>query len=99
MSSQRLALLGQALDSNGNFTIKVGESMSTYNNTEFLCFDTLAAGHYGLRVVFGSLVYDLTNAVTDEQYALAWRAMPIPEPGCMTYLVAILVIGLHRRRR
>ena len=86
------------LDDNGEFSIKVGESMSTYNNTEFLRFDTLAAGHYGLRVVFNGMVYDTTNAVTDEQYAMAWRAVAIPEPGGLTYLVSILIIGLRRRR-
>lgn len=87
-----------SIDSNGQFTVMVGESMSTYNNTEFLRFDSLAAGQYGLRVLFNGMVYDTTSAVTDEQYGLAWRAVAIPEPGTVIMFAGALVIGLRRRR-
>ena len=47
-----VALAGDpAVDGSGLFLAKVGESISTYNNTEFLRFDSLAAGR---TEVYGS---------------------------------------------
>lgn len=87
-----------SIDGGGQFTVLVGESMTTYNNTEFLRLDGLAAGQYGLRVLFNGMVYDTTNAVTDEPYALAWQAVSIPEPSAMMLLAGGLLIGWKRRR-
>lgn len=87
------------LDGTGQFSTMVGESMSTYNNTEFLRLDSIAAGRYGLRMVFGSMVFDTTSAVTMESYGLAWQAVVIPEPGVTQVLGWSLIVGLWRRRR
>ena len=87
-----------SLDGGGQFLAKVGESGSTYNNTEFLRLDALVAGRYGLRVVFGSLVFDTTGAVTNEYYGLAWQAVAVPEPSCFALLAAALGL-LSRRKR
>lgn len=85
------------LDGDGNFLAKVGESISTYNNTEFLRFDALQAGTYGFRVVFDSMVYD-TVGVTDEFFGLAWSAVAVPEPGfAMLALLGCLPVFARRR--
>jgi len=67
---------------NGVFTSEIAQSDSIYNNSEFLRFVVPSAGTYGLRVSFGSFVYDLTNSLTSEQYGIAWNATtlaPVPE--------------------
>jgi hypothetical protein len=87
-----------SLDSAGQFLAKVGESMSTYDNTEFLRIGSLAAGYYGLRVVFGGMVFDTTNAVSTETYGLAWQMVAVPEPS-VAALFSIFVVLLGRRRR
>jgi hypothetical protein len=88
-----------SLDENGNFVTMVGGSMSTYNNTEVLRIASLAAGNYGLRVVFDDMVYDSTNAVTDEAYGLAWRAEVIPEPSAEILLAGASCMLCFGRRR
>ncbi len=85
------------LDGGGDFLAKVGESISIYNNTEFLRFDALRAGSYGLRVVFDSMVYD-TVGVTDEFFGLAWTAVAVPEPAS-TMLLLIGCLSLLVRKR
>ena len=86
-----------SVDGSGQFLAKVGESMSTYNNTEFLRLDSLASGRYGVRVVFDSMVFDTTDLVTSEYYGLAWRAVSIPEPGAL--LLFFIGAGTMLRRR
>lgn len=86
-----------SIDGSGQFLAKVGESMSTYNNTEFLRLDSLAAGRYGLRVIFDSMVFDTTNAVDSEYYGLAWQA--VPEPGGTALLLGAVMLVLRRRRK
>jgi hypothetical protein len=88
-----------SVDGNGQFLAKVGESISTYNNTEFLRIASLAAGQYGLRVSFDSMLFDTTDLVTEEYYGLAWQAVAIPEPGCVMMLLGSAAVALRRRRR
>jgi hypothetical protein len=87
-----------SLDSEGRFLAKVGESMTTYENSEFLRIGSLAAGNYGLRVVFGSMVFDTTAAVSQETYGLAWNASAIPEPSALLMGCGSLLVGLRRCR-
>lgn len=87
-----------SVDGSGQFLAKVGESSSTYNNTEFLRIDSLDAGRYGFRVLFDSKVFDTTNAVMEETFGLAWRAVPVPEPAS-SILAALGGLWLLRRRR
>lgn len=86
-----------SLDSGGEFVAMVGASMSMYNNTEFLRIDSLAAGNYGLRVVFGGMIYDMSDSVTSESYGLAWRAVAVPEPS-VAAMFGVLLVLLGRRR-
>lgn len=87
-----------SVDGNGTFVSKVGESMSIYNNTEFLRINWLAAGRYGLRVTFDEMIYDTTNSVNSETYGLAWRTFAVPEPGCFA-LVSLGLLAACRRKR
>jgi hypothetical protein len=87
-----------SVDGSGQFLAKVGESISDYNNSEFLRIDSLSAGRYGLRVSFDSMVYDATGLVTSEEFGLAWRAVAIPEPACGLLALASIGLGLRRRR-
>jgi hypothetical protein len=86
------------LDGDGAFASKIGESMTTYNNTEFLRFDAVEAGRYGFRVTYDSKIFDLSNAVTQESYALAWNAVAIPEPQALLLLLGSGVLMWKRRR-
>lgn len=87
-----------SVDGNGQFVSKVGESMSIYNNTEFLRINWLASGRYGLRVTFDEMVYDATNSVTAESYGLAWRTFAVPEPGCFG-MSSLGLLAVWRRKR
>lgn len=85
------------LDDQGHFATKVGESKSLYNNTEFLRFESLAAGQYGLKVTHDGMIFDTTgNTVDSETFGLSWYA--IPEPGSMTLLFVSFIVCLRRRR-
>lgn len=84
------------LDDQGHFATEVGESKSTYNNTEFLRFDSLAAGQYGLRVTYDKNIFDTSDTVKSETFGLSWYA--IPEPSGMTLLFASWIVCLRRRR-
>ncbi len=87
-----------SVDGLGNFLSRVGASLSTYNNTEFLRFDSLDAGRYGFRVNFGSKVFDTSGLVNSEYFGLAWNAVPVPEPGALWLLAAGSVLFARRRR-
>lgn len=87
-----------SVDGAGQFLAKVGESISDYNNSEFLRIDSLSAGRYGLRVSFDSMVYDATGLVTSEEFGIAWNAVAIPEPACGLLALAGIGLGLRRRR-
>ncbi len=84
------------LDDQGHFATKVGESMSLYNNTEFLRLESLAAGQYGLKVTYADNIFDTSGTVNSETFGLSWYA--IPEPSGMTLLFASLIVCLRRRR-
>ena len=86
------------LDGTGDFTAMVGESATTYNNSEFLRFDALGAGQYGLRVLFEDMVFDTTNSVNEEFFGLAWNAVVVPEPGAAVMLFGAALVLLRRRR-
>lgn len=87
-----------SVDGGGQFLAKVGESMTTYNNSEFLRIDALDAGRYGLRVFYGSNIYDTSGLVDSEDFGIAWRALAIPEPGVAVGVLAGLVLVIRRRR-
>lgn len=87
--------------SDGTFTTLIGRSASLYNNSEFLRFDVLAGGEYGLRVRFNDTLFDLTSTgIQSEAYGLAWRTVAIPEASTTTLaaLTACGLLGLRRRR-
>ena len=67
-----------SVDEAGQFVSKIGDSMSTYNNTEMLRFDWLDAGRYGFKVNFENKVFDTTNAVNSEYFGLAWSTTAVP---------------------
>lgn len=85
------------LDDQGHFATKVGESMSLYNNTEFLRFGAIDAGRYGFKVSFPGMIYDTTGSVDSEVFGLAWNATTIPEPGVMALSWGVLALCLRRR--
>jgi hypothetical protein len=87
-----------SVDGSGQFLAKVGESMTPYDNSEFLRIDGLMAGRYGLRVVFDNMIYDTTGLVDSEEFGLAWRAVAIPESSSLIAAVAGLALSLRRRR-
>lgn len=87
--------------SGGIFSSLMAESATLYNTSEFLRL-TLPSGHYGLRVTFDNLIYDLTGDVTGESYGLAWRVdVVVPEPGTVALLTGagILFVVFRRRRQ
>jgi hypothetical protein len=88
-----------SIDEAGQFVSKIGDSMSTYNNTEMLRFDWLNAGRYGFKVNFENKVFDTTDAVNSEYFGLAWNTTAVPEPGsAMMVLYGTLMLSLRRRR-
>jgi hypothetical protein len=79
----------------------VAESISLYNNAEFLRITLDTPGLYGITIVFEGMIYDLTSGgVTSETYGVAWQAVTIPEPS--TALFTLLgggVLMLFARRK
>jgi autotransporter-associated beta strand protein len=57
----------------GIFTSKVGESLTLYNNAEFLRLDLSGGKTYGLRVLMPSFVFN-SDGATNSSYGLAWIA-------------------------
>jgi autotransporter-associated beta strand protein len=57
----------------GIFTSKVGESLTIYNNAEFLRLDLSGGKTYGLRVLMPSFVFN-SDGATNSSYGLAWIA-------------------------
>lgn len=86
-----------SINGSGQFSAKVGESMTTYNNSEFLRIDALDPGRYGLRVLYVGNVYDTSDVVDNENFGIAWRAVAVPEPSA-AILIAMVALMLGRRR-
>lgn len=75
-------------------SILVAESVSLYNNAEFLRISLTTPGFYGITVVYDGMIYDLTaGGVDSESYGLAWQAVAVPEPG--TALLVLLGLALR----
>lgn len=89
------------LGTHGDFLTLVAESASLYNNVEFLSYDLIAGGNYGLKVLFNGVAYDLTEGLSAETYALAWSVSAIPEPAAVAAWTAFagLILACHLRRR
>jgi hypothetical protein len=88
-----------SVDGAGQFVSKIGDSMSTYNNTEMLRFDWLSAGRYGFKVNFENKVFDTTDAVNSEYFGLAWSTTAVPEPGSALMVLCGTMMFFLRRRR
>ncbi len=86
------------LDDLGGFATMVGASQSIYNNTEFLRINALDPGKYGMRVVFPGMIYDSTNSINSETFALAWSTVAIPEPSTAIFSVVGLFFIVRIRR-
>lgn len=78
---------------------KVAESISLYNNAEFLRIALDTPGEYAIRVAFLGMIYDLDPAANDTDYALAWQAETVPEPAAWVLVLAGAVIVWVIRRR
>jgi hypothetical protein len=80
----------------------IAESITTYNNTEYLRITLTTPGLYGLSVVFEQMIYDLSpESVTSETYGLAWQAKTVPEPSTLLLVICFgfaLVIRSSRQR-
>jgi subtilisin family serine protease len=83
----------------GQLDALVAESAGLYNNVEHLHFVIPADGRYALRVVLFDRVFDIPgNSPAAEDYALAWRITPVPEPSSLMALVGVLWLVRRRRR-
>lgn len=87
------------LNEEGGFAFMVGESRTTYNNTEFLRISSLSPGEYAMRVLFPGMIYDTTNSISTETFALAWSSAPIPEPSIAMFASLSLIFIFRIRRR
>jgi hypothetical protein len=85
------------LDSNNHFIEKVGSSQTTYNNTEFLRLTTLSSGQYAMRVMFTGQVYDTTDSINSETFALAWTSIPEPNGFILIAFASVFMLCYRRR--
>lgn len=77
-----------------SFTTLIAQSISNYNDSEHLSFTLPSDGLYALRVVYDQTIF---GTAAPESYALAWSAVPTPEPSIVGAL-GILPLIFHRRR-
>ena len=85
---------------NGAFDTLVAESLSTYNNEEFLRFMLPHAGLYGLRVSLPGMLYDIgSTPVTSETYGLAWNTVIVPEPSAAAIAACGIVLAVAAASR
>jgi hypothetical protein len=77
-------------DTDGNFTSKVAQSVSEFNNVEHLSITVPSDGTYGIRVHHAGALYDFLDDGQPEPYALAWAAggRPTLDP-CMQMEAAL----------
>lgn len=83
----------------GALATKVAESISLYNNSEFLRIALDAPGDYAIRIAFLGMLYDLDPAANDTDYALAWQAETVPEPAAWVLIIAGAIVTWAIRRR
>ncbi len=81
-----------------DLTTKIAESISIYNNSEFLRIGLSLPGEYALRVTFLGMVYDLDGSPNDTEYGLAWQARAVPEPGTYALLAVAAALLIFRGR-
>ncbi|PTX95125.1 hypothetical protein DB345_12590 [Spartobacteria bacterium LR76] len=84
---------------NGALTNKVAESISLYNNTEFLRIALDNPGEYAIRVAFLGMIYDLDPSANNTDYALAWQTETVPEPSTWLLMVFGLAAAIAFRQR
>ena len=75
----------------------ISESFSTYNLVEHLHFPVPATSRYQLEVQYAN---NLFGSISAEEYGLAWRGVPVPEPGALLLAAWGLIapIGAFHRR-
>ena len=73
----------------------VAESRSAVDNVEHLFVPVVAGAEYTLRVLGTSIV----GAGLDEEFALAWSAVAVPEPAAMALAFACLLATPRRAGR
>jgi hypothetical protein len=79
-------------------SVLVAESVSLYNNTEFLRVTIDEVGIFGLAVDFQNWVYQSGWPEMPESYGMAWQATAIPEPSHLVFFgMGLLVWRLSRR--
>ncbi len=80
----------------------LAESVSLYNNSEFLRITLDGNAQYVIRISHLGTIFNTTLLTdTSETYALAWSAQVIPEPSTWLLLVSVTLgtLLLHRKRR
>lgn len=78
----------------------IAESVSLYNNSEFLRITLEGNAQYGIRVSHLGLIFDTTGAPDQEEtYALAWSAEVIPEPSAWIFVSVSLLFVYKARGR
>lgn len=82
----------------GVLATKVAESISLYNNSEFLRVALDTPGDYAIRVAFLGMIYDLDPLANDTDYAVAWQAETVPEPVTWVLILAVVAVWAMRRK-
>ncbi len=83
----------------GSFTSMVAESVSAYDNNEFLRLSLTEPGSYGLRITLPGMVYDIgTTPVTSETFGLSWTTIPVPEPSMIAATVGLIMSVMIAKR-
>jgi len=87
----------------GEFTERYARSDSLYNNTEFLRLLMPEGGEFGFRVLFDGYIYNLSEGINSEDYAVAWSLIVIPEPASLVLALILITVAfggrLFRRKR
>ncbi len=78
----------------GELADLVAASASLYNNSEFLRIIFEAGGEFGFRVAFDQIVYDASGIFSQEDYAVAWMTIIVPEPSTLWLVAALFCLCL-----